>query len=50
MSAIFSSNKKLELIFGSDATLHTIKEKINILTYNFGGIQGQVTLRLDVLR
>jgi hypothetical protein len=50
MSAIFSSDKKFELILGSDATLHTIKEKINILTYKFGGIQGQMTLRLNVPR
>ena len=49
-SAIFSSDKKLGLILGSDAILHTIKEKINILTYTFGGIQGKLTLRLNVPR
>ena len=50
MSAIISSDKILELIFGSDAAVHTIKDKINTLYYIFGGIQGQLTLRLNVPR
>jgi hypothetical protein len=49
MSAIFSSDKKkLELILGSDVALQAIKEKMNILFYTFGGVQGQLKLRLIV--
>lgn len=50
MSAIISSDKIVELVFGSDAAVHTIKDKINTLNYTFGGIQGQLTLRLNVPR